>query len=198
MESKQLKYGIHASEVDLSKIEDIKLPEPAPDGRIRVLSDKGYATKDIMGTSKDFADFSEKCQYPVFDIGAVYSETTVASLKKGATVITNDIDEGSLNYIIKREELNDDDRKRLYLKKGFVPFDMDFESNSLGAIHASRVMHFFKPEEVKTFFIKAHEWLVNDGVLFIITSSPLHWVTPKGFMMNMIKNLRRVLNFLGL
>ena len=28
MESKQLKYGIHASEVDLSKIEDIKLPEP--------------------------------------------------------------------------------------------------------------------------------------------------------------------------
>ena len=69
MESKQLKYGIHASEVDLSKIEDIKLPEPAPDVRIRVLSDKGYATKDIMGTSKDFVDFSEKCQFPVFDIG---------------------------------------------------------------------------------------------------------------------------------
>ena len=79
MESKRLKYGIHASEVDLSKIEDIKLPEPAPDGRIRVLSDKGYATKDIMGTSKDFVDFSEKCQFPVFDN---YGETTVAALKK--------------------------------------------------------------------------------------------------------------------
>ena len=103
MEFKQLKYGIHASEVDLSKIEDIKLPEPAPDERIRVLSDKGYATKDIMGTSKDFVDFSEKCQYPVFDIGAAYGETTVAALKKGATVIANDIDEGSLKYIIKEK-----------------------------------------------------------------------------------------------
>ena len=198
MESKQLKYGIHASEVDLSKIEDIKLPEPAPDGRIRVLSDKGYATKDIMGTSKDFVDFSEKCQYPVFDIGAAYGETTVAALKKGATVIANDIDEGSLKYIIKRKELNDDDRKRLYLKKGFVPFDMDFEPNSLGAIHASRVMHFFKPEEVKTFFIKAHEWLVNDGVLFIITSSPLHWVTPKGFYDEYDKKFKEGVEFPGI
>ena len=33
---KKSKYGIHASEVDLSKVPDIKLPEPAPDGRIRV------------------------------------------------------------------------------------------------------------------------------------------------------------------
>ena len=48
---------------------------------------------------------------------AAYGETTVAALKKGATVIVNDIDEGSLKYIIKRKELNDDDRKRLYLKK---------------------------------------------------------------------------------
>ena len=102
----------------------------------------------------------------------------VAALKKGAIVIANDIEEGSLYYIMKRKELNNDDRERLYLKKGFVPFDMDFEPNSLGAIHASRVMHFFKPEEVKHFFKKAHEWLVNNGILFIITSSPLHWVTP--------------------
>ena len=104
-----------------------------------------------MGTSKDFVDFSEKCQYPVFYIGAAYGETTVAALKKGATVIANDIDEGSLKYIIKRKELNDDDRKRLYLKKGFVPFDMDFESNSLGAIHASRVMHFLNQKKLRHF-----------------------------------------------
>ena len=120
MDSKKLKYGIHASEVDLSKVEDIKLPEPAPDGRIKVLSDKGYATTNIMGTSKEFVDFSPSCKFPVFDIGCAYGETTVAALKKGATVIANDIEEGSLKYLIKRKELNDDDRKRLYLKKGFV------------------------------------------------------------------------------
>ena len=65
---------MHASELDLSKIPDIKLPDPAPDGRIRVLSDKGYATTNIMGTSKEFADFSATCKYPVFDIGAAYGE----------------------------------------------------------------------------------------------------------------------------
>ena len=69
MELKSKKYGIHASEVDLSKILDIKLPEPAPDGRIRVLSDKGYATTNIMGTTKEFVEFSSTCKYPVFDIG---------------------------------------------------------------------------------------------------------------------------------
>ena len=198
MESKKLKYGIHASDLDLSKIQDIKLPAPAPDGRIRVLSDKGYATTNIMGTSKDFVDFSGKCKYPVLDIGAAYGETTVAALKKGAIVIANEIEEGSLNYIIKRKELNDDDRRRLFLKRGFVPFDMDFEPNSLEAIHASRVMHFFKPEEVKTFFKKAHEWLVNEGALFIITSSPMHWVTPKGFYDEYDKKLKEGIEFPGI
>ena len=192
------KLGIHASEVDLSKVPNIRLPSPAPDGRIRVLSDKGYATTDIMVTSKEFIDFSSSCKYPVFDIGAAYGETTVAALKKGATVIANDVEEGSLNYIIKRKELNDDDRKRLYLKKGFVPMDMDFEPNSLGAIHASRVMHFFKPEEVKLFFVKAHEWLINNGVLFIITSSPFHWGTPEGFYEQYDKKLKEGVEFPGI
>ena len=46
MDLKIQKYGIHASEVDLSKILDIKLPDPAPDGRIRVMSRGG---SDISG-----------------------------------------------------------------------------------------------------------------------------------------------------
>ena len=198
MELKSKKYGIHASEVDLSKILDIKLPEPAPDGRIRVLSDKGYATTNIMGTTKEFVEFSSTCKYPVFDIGAAYGEATIAALKRGATVIANEIEDGSLNYIIKRKELNNNDRERLYLKKGFVPFDMDFEPDSLGAIHASRVMHFFKPEEVKYFFKKAHEWLINNGVLFIITSSPFHWFTPDGFYEQYDKKFKEGIEFPGI
>ena len=59
-------------------------------------------------------------------------------------------------------------------------------------------MYFFKPEEVKTFFIKAYEWLVNDGVLFIVTSSPLHLVTPKGFYDEYDKKFKEGVEFPGI
>ena len=192
------KLGVHASELDLSKIPDIKLPDPAPDGRIKVLSDKGYATTDLMDISKEFVEYAANCPLPVLDIGTAYGETAIAVLKKGGIVIANDVDQGSLDYITKRKEITDDDRKRLYLKKGFVPKDMDFESNSLGAIHASRVMHFFTPEDVKTFFIKAKEWLVNDGIIFLVTSSPYHWVTPEGFAKEYEKKFKEGIEFPGI
>nr|AWI66901.1 Methyltransferase [Piromyces sp.] len=192
------KLGVHASDLDLSKVPDIKLPEPAPDGRICVLSDKGYATVDLMETSQAFTDYSATCSLPVLDIGTAYGEVTVAALKKGSIVIANDVEQGSLDYIVKRKELTDDDRQRLYLKKGYVPKDMDFEPNSLGGIHASRVMHFFTPEEVQTFFTKAREWLVRDGVIFLVTSSPYHWFTPEGFGEEYEKKFKEGVEFPGI
>ncbi|KAG4089861.1 hypothetical protein H8356DRAFT_1006436 [Neocallimastix lanati (nom. inval.)] len=192
------KLGVHASDLDLASVPDIKLPDPAPDGRIRVLSNKGYATVDLMETSQEFVDFASTCPLPVLDIGTSYGETAVTALKKGSIVIANDIEQGSLDYIVKRKDITDEDRKRLYLKKGYVPNDMDFEPNSLGAIHASRVMHFFTPEEVKTFFVKAKEWLVYDGVLFIITSSPYHWFTPEGFAKEYERQFKEGVEFPGI
>lgn len=177
----ETKFGVHASALDLSKIPDVKLPEPAPDGRFRTLSDYGYTTRNLMETSDEFVKFAGKCTLPVLDVGAAFGETTVAALKAGATVISNEVDAKSLEYIVKRADLTDDDRKRLYLKEGFMPFDCDFEESSLGAVHASRVMHFFTPEAVDEFFKRVHKWLAQDGAFFLITSSPYHWVTPENF-----------------
>ncbi|ORX85681.1 hypothetical protein BCR32DRAFT_325352 [Anaeromyces robustus] len=194
---KQEKLGILASELDLEKVPDVQLPEPAPDGRIRVFSDKGYATVGLMEISQEFVEYASTCPLPVLDVGTAYGETAVAVLKKGGFVIANDVEQDSLNYIVKRKDITDDDRKRLYLKKGFVPFDMDFEPDSLGAIHASRVMHFFTPNEVRAFFAKAKEWLVRDGVIFLITSSPYHWFTPKGFAEEYEKKFKEGVEFPG-
>lgn len=194
---KESKFGILASTVDLSKVPDIKLPDPAPDGRIKTLSDYGYATQGIIGPSFEFVEYAAKCKLPVLDVGAAYGEASVAALKKGATVISNEVSEDSLNYIVKRKDLTEDDRKRLYLKQGFLPFGVDFEPGSLGAIHASRVTHFFKPEEIEGFFKKAHEWLADGGRFFLITSSPYHWVTPEGFAKEYEKKLKEGVEYPG-
>ena len=195
--SKEKNLGVNAASLDLSKIPDIQQPEPASDGRIMVLSKYGYATKELIGPSKDFVEYASTCKLPVLDIGAAYGEATVAALKKGATVIANEVGEDSLLYIAKRKDLTDDDRKRLYLKQGFSPFGIDFEPCSLGAIHCSRVMHYFKPEDVEGMFKKAHEWLAEGGRFFLITSSPYHWVTPKGFYKVYEKKLKEGVKFPG-
>ena len=195
--SKEKNYGINVSSLDLSKIPDIKKPEPASDGRIMTLSKYGYATEGLIGPSKDFVEYASTCKLPVLDVGAAYGEATVAALKKGATVIANEVCQESLEYIAKRKDLNDDDRKRLYLKQGFLPFGIDFTENSLGAVHCSRVMHYFKPDDVEGMFKKVHEWLAEGGRFFLITSSPYHWVTPKGFYKEYEKKLKEGVKFPG-
>ena len=92
------KLGVHASELDLSKIPDIKLPDPAPDGRIKVLSNKWYATTDLMDISKEFVEYASNCPLPVLDIGTAYGEIAIAVLKEGGIVIENDVDQGIRLY----------------------------------------------------------------------------------------------------
>ena len=191
------KLGTNAASLDLAKVPDVQLPAPAPDGRIRVLSNYGYATQTLLGPSQRFVEYAAKCGRPVLDIGASYGETTVAALKKGATVVANEVDADSLNYIVKRADLTEDDRKRLYIKQGYMPFECDFEAGSRGAIHASRVTHFFHPKDVTGLFQKAHEWLAEDGVFFLITSSPYHWVTPEGFAAEYEKKYKAGVEFPG-
>ena len=58
-------------------------------------------------------------------------------------------------------------------------------------------MHFFTPEDVQTFFAKAKEWLVYDGIIFLVTSSPYHWVTPEGFAKEYEKKFKEGIEFPG-
>ena len=73
-------FGTNVGTLDLSKIPDVQLPEPAPDGRLLTLSNFGYATQGLLGPSEAFVEFASKCKDPVLDIGASFGETTVAAL----------------------------------------------------------------------------------------------------------------------
>ena len=72
-------------------------------------------------------------------------------MKKGATVICNEKEKKQLEYICHIKSINSEEKKRLYLKHGSI-LEIDFPENSIGAIHISRVMHFFNPNEVELFF----------------------------------------------
>ena len=172
-------FGLYAGSLDLSTIKDISLPEPEPDGRIKTLSNMGMATTNVLGLSAEFVEYAAKCNLPVLDAGCAYGETSIAALKKGAKcVVANELQEDFFNIIVKDKRLTDDDRRRLYFKVGKLPDGIDFPDNSFGAIHMSRVMHFFHPDEIERTFDKIRKWLVPNGRFYILTASPYHYATP--------------------
>jgi len=173
-------FGTLVSDLDLSKIPNPELPPPSDDGRIPVYNGDGYASPDIYSLSQQFIEFSSTVKAPVLDIGAAYGLTSISALKNGATVICNEIEKKQLEYICHIKTITDEEKKRLYLKHGSI-LEVNFPKNSIGAIHMSRVMHFFKPEEVELFFQKAYDWLIPNGRLYIITMSQYHYGNPKGF-----------------
>ena len=167
--------GTRADKIDLGTLNAPALPEKAEDGRTPTLNGMGCATEWVYGISQEFVDFASRCKRPVLDGGAAYGAASVAALKGGATVIANDLCKEQLAYLVSQvADCMPDALPRLYIKPGALPDGFDLPKGSLDAVHLSRVMHFFGPEEVEKMMKNAHEWLATGGKLFIITMSPWH------------------------
>ena len=191
------KFGTLLSNIDLSTIPNPELPPPAEDGRIPVFNGDGYASPNPLPLSQEFVSFSSTIKSPVLDIGAAFGLTSINALKKGATVICNEKEKKQLEYICHIKSITDEEKKRLYLKHGSI-LEIDFPNNSLGAIHISRVMHFFKPNEVELFFQKAYNWLIPNGRLYIITMSQYHYANPEGFSEFYNNEIKKGVEFPGM
>ena len=189
--------GILLSDLDLSKISNPELPLPAEDGRIPVYNGDGYASQKPHPLSEEFILFAKNLKYPVLDIGAAYGLISIKALKKGATVICNEIEKKQLDYIANLETITIEEKKRLYLKHGSI-LEIEFPMNSIGAIHMSRVMHFFKPEEIELFFKKAYKWLIPNGRIYIITMSQYHYANPEGFTDYYNSQIKKGVEFPGM
>ena len=190
-------FGTLLSNIDLSTIPNPELPPPAEDGRIPVFNGDGYASPNPHPLSQEFVSFSSTIKSPVLDIGAAFGLTSINALKKGATVICNEKEKKQLEYICHIKLITDEEKKRLYLKHGSI-LEIDFPNNSLGAIHISRVMHFFKPNEVELFFQKAYNWLIPNGRLYIITMSQYHYANPNGFSEFYNNEIKKGVEFPGM
>ncbi len=113
--------------------------------------------------------FASGCDAPVLDIGCAYGIATLAALAEGARVCACDMEASHLEIL--RDNVPEQDMARLTTQVGHLP-DAHFPSNSVGAILASRVLHFLDGDDVELAVRKMAVWLVPGGHLFLVVDTP--------------------------
>ena len=130
----------------------------------------GRTTTLLNEVNKLFVSFSENAQLPVLDIGCAFGVAAHAALEKGATVIANDVDQIHLDHV--ESEVPEEHRDRLKTILGAFPSELEFDENSLSAVHASNLLNFLKGSDIELGAAKIYRWLAPGGKLFIISGTP--------------------------
>ena len=146
------------------------MPQPESNGFIRTLNNMGYMTSALDLYSQAFVDFAPESPGPYLDVGAAYGIASLAALRNGATVVANDIDARHLEIL--RDRTPETMRSRLTLLPGDFPDEIDFASDSLGAILICRVMHFFDGPTIERAVAKVMRWLAPGGKVFAVGETP--------------------------
>lgn len=163
-------------EVLEEEFKDLKIPDPASDGKIPTLNQTGYMTPESDKLSDDFIDCAAKWGkegVPSIDIGAAYGIISLKALEKGAILIANDVEKRHL--LILRKNAPKKKLSRLLLNICSFPEQTVFPANSVGAILLRRVIHFLTPVQLEIAIDKIAQWLRPGGSVFIITMSPYHY-----------------------
>ena len=105
---------------------------PVKDNLITTLNRMGYMLAKPDTFNQAFIDFATIVEAPVLEIGCAYGVATIPALQNGATVIANDPDERHLQLL--KSQVPASSLKRLQLKPGRIPDDLDFAEESLGAV----------------------------------------------------------------
>ncbi len=148
----------------------LAMPTAEANGFIHTLNRMGYMTSWLDPVSQAFVDFAAQAPGPVLDVGAAYGVASIAALKRGAAVIANDSEPLHLDILAQR--LPPNLRARLTLCAGEVPEQVDFAAASLGAVLASRVLHFFDGPRIEHTAARLHHWLAPGGKAFIVADTP--------------------------
>jgi SAM-dependent methyltransferase len=138
-------------------------------GFVKTLNNMGYMCGELDYFSQKFVNFS-KNNSPVLDVGAAYGIASLAALRGGAVVYSNDIEEKHLKILYNRCDVKA--RKNLFLCKGSFPEEIDFADETFAAILISRVLHFFDGEKIRKSLKKCKQWLKPKGKMFLISDTP--------------------------
>ncbi|MFF5535951.1 amino acid adenylation domain-containing protein [Streptomyces cinerochromogenes] len=138
-------------------------------GMVATLNRTGVMVEHLIPYSSDFAEYAGGCGGEVLDLGCAYGVASIAALERGARVVALDMERKHLDILGQR--VTDEARKRLTLQQGVLP-DVDFADGRFTAVHASRVMHFLGPDDVRLTLRKMFRWLAPGGKVFLSTDSP--------------------------
>ena len=165
--TKEVTFGV-LKKTDI--LEDLKSATPdGVKGMVPTLNRTGVMLEKLTPCSESFAEYAGQCEGEVLDIGCAYGVATIAALERGARVLATDMEQQHLDIL--KDRISDEARQHLSTQQGLIQ-DIDFEDGRFAAIHASRVIHFLKPEDVQNAIQKMHRWLQPGGKLFLVTDTP--------------------------
>lgn len=147
-----------------------KAPNPDERGFVPTLNKYGWMSTKPDPISLEFIEFAKNASKSLLDIGGAYGYMAKLAVEKGATVILNDTDQRHLDIAL--QNIPSDARKRLIVKKGKFPDELDFPENSLGGVLARRVFHFLSGKELEEGVRKIYRWLAHGGKVFVFAVTP--------------------------
>lgn len=137
----------------------------------------GFTTRDPDPFSQEFIDYSIVCAkngYPVLDIATGFGVATLPALKKGASVICNDISPKNLavvHQLYQQQETSKSGRLKLF--SAMFPNEfMEIPHGTIGAILICRLLHFFTGEKIIEALNVAKNLLIPGGKIFIVAETP--------------------------
>ena len=134
------------------------------------LNHQGYMINHLHRISKSFVEFAPHASGPVLDIGTTYGFLALEALKTGAYVIANDMDPRHLDVLHKN--IPKEYKSKISFAAGFIPGEVGFKDNSLGAVSASGVLHYLPPSDFNIAIKNISSWLKPRGKFFFSTPSP--------------------------
>lgn len=124
--------------------------------KFRTRNGMGWTAAVPGQMSERFIEYARSCGRPVVDIGCAYG---VAAIPAGAIAVDLEI-----SHLMALPPAMD----RLVAK---FP-ELAFRAGSLGAVHASNVLHFLTGEELVEGVRRMGEWLAPGGRVFVQASTP--------------------------
>ena len=175
------KYKRHIKDNDNNLYDLYEKPNPDSSGSfIATVNKQGFMTTAANDCfSVQFIERAEQSSSlvdgRVLEIGAAYGVASLAALKRGATVVCNDLEPEHLAVVVK-EHLKIG-KGTLTPVAGSFPDELVFNDNQFDAILISRVLHFFDGEQLINALKKARKWLKIGGSLFVVNETPylLNW-----------------------
>lgn len=128
----------------------------------------GWTSNQLNALSQLFVEYCQEVRLPVLDLGAAYGVASLEALAAGAQVVANDLDAEHLAELASRAE----GHPALQLLPGRFPDQLELAEGSLGAVHASNLLHFLNGPELTAGARKILQWLAPGGRLFVHAGTP--------------------------